>query len=118
MDDPSPPALIQLAVLPAINSDSSILEIAKAIAASTDIYVDAQTTTLIQGLTYQSSRHMNTTAKLTERFFAILSCSPLIGIMANDVEDPEAVTVTKHFYLLLRGDPTASKKVAGCFGTV
>jgi hypothetical protein len=48
-------APLSLVVAPAINEDSTILEIARAIAVSTDVYVDAQTTTLIRGLTYQST---------------------------------------------------------------
>jgi hypothetical protein len=103
---PSPSTVVP----PAINMDSTILEIARAIAVSTDVYVDAATTTLIRGLTYQSTRHMNATSKLIDRFFRILSCSPLLGLMAADVLDPESVNPTKRFYLLLRGDPSPSKK--------
>lgn len=106
---PSPPTNPP-APLPSLNEESSILDIARAIALSTDVYVDEETTTKIRGLTYQSSRHMNATSKLMERFFRILACSALLGLLADDALDAESVLPTKRFYLLLRGDPSPSKK--------
>jgi hypothetical protein len=53
---------------------------------------------------------MNATSKLVEQFFRILSCSPLLGLLADDMVDPEPFNPKKHFYFLLRGDPSPSKK--------
>jgi hypothetical protein len=35
---------------------------------------------------------------------------PLIGLMADDMPDPESANATKHFYLLLHGKPNPLKK--------
>ncbi len=104
------PTPIQPAVLPEVYLPVSIIELAKTIRASEDIFLDAATTTLIRGLSFQSTKNVNATAKEIERFFAILSCSPILGMLTNLVNDPEANDPTKRFYLMLRGDPSPAKK--------
>jgi hypothetical protein len=101
---------IQPAVPPKVYLPVSIIELAKTIRASEDIFLDAATTTLIRGLSSQSTKHVNATAKEIERFFAILSCSPILGMLTTLVDDPEANDPTKRFYLMLRGDPSPAKK--------
>jgi hypothetical protein len=107
--DPSPPS-IQPVNPPEGNPSVSIIELAKTIRASTDIFLDAETTTLIRGLSSQSTKHVNTTAREVARFFDILSCSPILGVLTDSVDDPEANDPTKRFYLMLRGDASPAKK--------
>jgi hypothetical protein len=53
---------------------------------------------------------VDATAKETQRFFDILTCSPILGLLNDIVPDPEADEPTKRFYLMLRGDPSPAKK--------
>jgi hypothetical protein len=53
---------------------------------------------------------VDATAKETQRFFDILTCSPILGVLTDYAPDPEADEPTKRFYLMLRGDPSPAKK--------